>query len=192
VKVPSLKATAVQSVADDVERLLASGRLSREQLEARLEAEDLRYLEEKLSPTTWVPLATYGRLIELLIAAEGQGQREAYLIRRGERSAERLSSLGIYSQLDATTENLGNRIGTLVVTVAQAIYNVGRWSYEPAPTEHGFVIRVHDAAALPEISRLATQGFVQYVARRVSGQPLRVISERPTPDLVVFRAEDVS
>ena len=43
--VPSIKATAFQTVADDLQRLLAEGSLSPDALEVRLCAEDLPYLQ---------------------------------------------------------------------------------------------------------------------------------------------------
>jgi hypothetical protein len=187
VKVPSIKATAFQTVADDIQRHLEKGRLSRDRLEAELEASDLVWIDEKLPATAWVPIDSYARSVELLARLEAPGRREAYLVRRGERSAERLSNLGIYSQLDATTENLGIRVGHIIVTVSQAIYNFTHWVFEPREDE-GFSIRVEDAAAFPEVSRFATQGFIQYVSRRSSGRDTRVVSQRPSPDLVVYRS----
>ena len=86
---PSIKGTAFQSVAEDVRRLAASGRVSREALEARLEADDLRLLDEKVAPGLWYPLSTYRRLTEVLLEVEGRGD-PAYVVRRGARAAERL------------------------------------------------------------------------------------------------------
>jgi len=185
---PAIKATAFQTVVDDVERLLGEGRLSRERLEASLEAGDLAYLDEKQSPTAWIPIETYDRAVQLLARVEAPGNRDAYLVSRGERSAERLAALGIYSQLDASAENLGTRIGKMIITVAVAIYIFGQWHFEVGEVQGSFEIRVEDAAAMPEVARLATQGFVQAVATRVSGAPRRVTSERPRPDLVLLRA----
>ena len=88
---PAIKATAFQAVVDDLQRLLDDGRLSRERLETSLEAHDLALLDEKQSPTAWIPIDTYERAVELLARVEAPGDREAYLVSRGERSAERLA-----------------------------------------------------------------------------------------------------
>jgi hypothetical protein len=183
---PSIKATAFQSVADDLQRLLEQGRLSRDELEASLEAGDLPFVDEKLAPTAWIPIATYARAVELLARIEAPGRREAYLVERGERAAERLAALGIYSQLEATTERIGQRIGHMIVSLAGAMYNFSAWRYEPQGEERGFAIHVEDAAAMPEVSRFATQGFIQYVATRANGHPTRVASRRPAPDTITF------
>jgi hypothetical protein len=187
VQAPAIKATAFQSVVDDVQRLLDEGRLSRERLEASLEAADLAILEEKQGPTAWIPIGTYERVVELLARVEARGEREAYLVRRGERSAERLAALGIYSQLDATAENLGTRVGRMIVTVSGAIYSFGSWHFEVGEAYGEFTIRVEEASAMPEAARFATQGFVQAVATRVARTPRRIASERPRADLVLFR-----
>lgn len=184
---PAIKATAFQGVVDDLQRLVAEGRLSRERLEASLEPADLALLEEKHGPTAWIPIGTYARAVELLARVEAPDGREAYLVRRGERSAERLAALGIYSQLDATADNLGTRVGRMIVTVSGAIYSFGTWHFEVGEAYGDFTIRVEDAAAMPEAARLATQGFVQAVATRVARAPRRISSERPRPDLVLFR-----
>jgi hypothetical protein len=184
---PSIKGTAFQSVVDDVQRLLAERRLSREQLEASLTAEDLRSLDAKISPASWYPIASYARLVELLAEKEAGGHTEAYLVGRGVRSAQRLSAAGIYPQLDASAERMGARVGTVVVTLARVIYNFTRWHYEADPSGD-FRIRVEEATAFPDAARFATQGFIQQVATQTAGRPLRVTSERPSPDVVLYHA----
>lgn len=183
---PSIKGTTFQKVVDDLLELVERRRLTRRQIEARLETEDLAYLDEKVSPAAWIPIGTYARAIELLAERHAPSQRQAYLVERGVQAAERLASLGIYSQLEATTENLGPRIGHMIVSLAGAIFSFGRWRYEPGENG-GFSIRVEDAAALPEVARFTVQGFVQHVASRASGLPMRVLSDRPSPDVVVYR-----
>jgi hypothetical protein len=185
---PSIKGTTFQKVVDDLRELVEEGLLSFEKIEARLEAADLAYLEKKISPTEWVPIDTYERGVELLAATRAPGRREAYLVERGAQAAERLASLGIYSQLDATTENMGPRIGHMIITVARAIFNFGEWHFEPGENG-GFRMRIDDAEALPEVGRFAVQGFTQYVANRASGFPVRVSSDRPSRDVVLFRAD---
>jgi hypothetical protein len=47
-------------------------------------------------------------------------------------------------------------------------------------------IEVSEAAALPEVSRWAAQGFLEYTTSRLSGVATRVTSERPGPDRMGF------
>jgi hypothetical protein len=192
VTIPSIKGTAFQSVVDDIQSLLDAGRLSREELEARLTGEDLEILDGKVNPTTWSPIDTYKRAVEVLARKEAPLRTEEYLVERGVKAAERLSALGIYSQLEATSEHMGVRVGKVIVTISRAIYNFTCFHYEPGDDGVSFSIRVEDAAAFPEAARFATQGFVEYVASRAAGYAMHVTSERPSPDVVVYRARQSS
>jgi hypothetical protein len=183
---PAIKATTFQKVADDLRELVAKGEVSRGEIEARLPASDLAWLDASHPATAWIPIGTYERAVELLAQLVAPDRREAYLIERGAQSAERLSALGIYGQLEATTEQMGSRIGGIIVSVARMIFNFGEWRFV-SMRDLGFEIHVEDAAAMPEVARLAVQGFVQYVASRATGTAMRVSSLRPRPDLVVIR-----
>jgi hypothetical protein len=196
VGVPSIKGTAFQSVVEDLQALVGAGRIARDELEARLPAEDLRLLEEKVLPGLWYPLASYRRLTEVLLQVEGGGRPE-YVVRRGARAAERLFAAGLYLQLErgdeigrekrARGEGWTEREGNLVSSLAGAIFNVSRWRYVIDPGVTGASrIEVSEATALPEVSRWAAQGFVEYTSSRLSGVTTRVTSERPSPDRIVF------
>jgi hypothetical protein len=194
--VPSIKGTAFQSVVEDVKRLLEAGRLPAPELEARLEAEDLRLLEEKVLPGLWYPLPSYARLTELLMRIEGGGRID-YVVARGARAAERLFAAGLYHQLArgeeigarkrATSEHWSEHEANLMTSLAGAIFNVSRWRYVGDPHRADTTrIEVSEAEALPEVSRWAAQGFVEYTTSRLSGVTTRVTSGRPTPDRIVF------
>jgi hypothetical protein len=192
--VPSIKGTAFQSVVEDVRRLLESGRISPNELAARLEAEDLRLLDEKILPGLWYPLTSYQRLTEQLMETEGGG-RISYVVARGARAAERLFAAGLYQQL-ARGEEIGaqkraqskrwsEHEANLMTSLAGAIFSVSRWRYI-LETEGTSRIEVSEAEALPEVSRWAAQGFVEYTASRLAGVTTVVSSERPAPDRIVF------
>ena len=95
---PSIKGSAFQSVVSDLVGLIEAGRISRETAEARLEADDLRLLDDKILPGVWYPIASYRRMTELLWEVEGN-RAPAYLMARGARSAERLFEAGLYQQM---------------------------------------------------------------------------------------------
>lgn len=184
---PSIKGSAFQGALEDLQRLVAEGRIDRERLEAALEPEDLRLLDEKVRTAAWYPIAGYARMVELLAAVEGGSRPEAYLLDRGRRAAERLAASGLYKQLHATRETWGDRVGSIIVSMSAAIYNFTRWSIDFDPRTRGFDIEIRDAEAFPEVARVTAQGFVQAVTDRTSGSDMRVTSERPTPDRVVIR-----
>jgi hypothetical protein len=188
-QIPSIKATGFQSASDDLARLVQAGRISRLQVDARLDADDLRYLDKQLAATTWVPIATYARVIEILVELEANGRPEAYLHGRGVRSGERLHKAGLYRQFQASTETWGIRVGKIVTTMAAVLYNFTRWNFE-AGAEHGlFRITLDDAADFPEVSRFTTQGFIEYTSHVISGGKERLRSERPTRDRIIYYAE---
>jgi len=193
--VPSIKGTAFLSVVADVQRLVEAGRIPPQELEARLQAEDLRLLEEKVLPGLWYPLTSYRRLTELLMRVEGGGSI-AYVVARGARAAERLFEAGLYHQLArgdeigakkrAQGERWSEHEANLMTSLAGAIFNVSRWRYVTDPAAGANRIEVSEAEALPEVSRWAAQGFVEYTSSRLSGVTTRVTSERPSPDRIVF------
>jgi len=189
--VPSIKGTAFQSAHDDVHALLARRAITQAALELVLEANDLRLLEEKVSPASWYPIASYDRLLRLLCEKEARGRTQEYLIARGVKAGERIAATGIYQQLDASTETLGTRTGRVVVTVAGLIFNFTRWQFERAGATLGhFSIGVEEATDFPEVARFTTQGFIQHAATRIVGRPMRATSERPLPSRIRFHVSD--
>ncbi len=194
--VPSIKGSAFQSVVADLAGLVQSGRIARETVEARLEAEDLALLEEKVLPGVWYPLASYRRMSELLWEVEGN-RNPAYLVARGARSAERLFEAGLYQQMQrgeeigAAKRERGEAWsefdGNLMTSLAGAIFNVSRWRYRRHPEDaNANRIEVTAARDLPEVSRWAAQGFIEYMASRMTGLAVQVTSERPTADRIVY------
>jgi hypothetical protein len=186
---PSIKMTGFQSAADDLVCLVGAGRISRANVEARLRAEDLPFLHKKLAATTWVPIDTYARLVDVLVEVEANGPADVYLHSRGTRAGQRLHKAGVYRQFEASTETWGNRVGKIVITMAAVLYNFTKWTFEVG-SEHGvWQIKVDEAAAFPEVARFTTQGFIEYTSRAVSGGNEVVRSDRPTPDRIVFLGE---
>ena len=74
-----------------------------------------------------------------------------------------------------------------MTSLAGAIFNMSRWRYRATRGDPSVNrIEVSEATELPEVSRLAAQGFIEYAASRISGAEVRVSSVRPTPDRIVF------
>jgi hypothetical protein len=188
-KAASIKGSVFQAAPEDLNRLVAEGRVSREALEARLEAEDIELLDHKVQPTGWYAIASYGRMVELLAELEGGADREAYLVSRGARAAARISTAGTYQQLETTSEQLGPRVGKIVITVAKLFYNFSSWHFDQGDDLSHYTIRVEGARDLPEANRLAAQGFIAFVGEKVGGHAVEVTSERPRPDQILFHAQ---
>jgi hypothetical protein len=199
---PSIKGSAFQSVVHDLTCLIQAGKIARETAEARLEAEDLLLLDDKILPGLWYALASYRRMSELLWEVEGK-RDPAYLMARGARSAERLFEAGLYQQmqrgeeLGAAKRERGEAWsefdGNLMTSLAGSIFNVSRWRYRRHPEDVNVNrIEVTGARDLPEVARWAAQGFIEYVASRMTGVNVLVTSERPAPERIVYTLRNAS
>jgi hypothetical protein len=187
--VGGVKGTALESVVADVNRLVETGVISRADLDVRLDAEDLELLDQKLLPSAWYSLGSYGRLTQLLFETEGR-RRIEYLVERGRRAAERIRNAGLYAQFTADRDRWGDRIGAMLVTLGPAMYRDTEWSYRLLAGGGGmrFEIEVSVPADFPDVCRHATQGFVEYTAVHAAGKNVRVSSERVSPARIVIRA----
>jgi hypothetical protein len=184
-----VKGTAIASVIDDVNRLLAERRIARDDLEVQLEREDLVLLDEKVFPSNWYSLGSYGRLTRVLLAAEGKGSLE-YLVARGRRAAERLRQAGLYAaQLKVDRDRWGERVGNMMVPLGPAIYRDTFWRIELSDVDGGvsFGIEVDVPEDFPDLCRHQTQGFIEHAATYASGAPVEVTSERLSPTRIRFR-----
>jgi hypothetical protein len=165
----AIKGTALESVIDDVNRLVDEGRFSRDDLEIWLLAPDLELLDRKINSAGWYPIDSYGRLSDLLMQHEGQGQSE-YLVERGRRAAERLKASGIYSQLSADRQRWGDRLGAIMASIGPAMFKDSEWSFEQASAEAGasqrFKIHVRVTQGFPEAGRHAAQGFIDFLSNQ--------------------------
>lgn len=191
---PAIKGSAFEAAAVDLMRLVERGALRREALEVALEPGDLEVLESKPSHEDWVPIATYARIVDLLLRFEGRGD-PAYLRARGARAAERLFDSGLYTQLRhaaalaALSEVKGKdvfteRDGRLMATLAGAIFNFGVWSFRDAAT--CYAVEARDSAALPEVARYAAEGFLAVMTSRTSLREVNVSSRRLSADVIVW------
>lgn len=190
---PCIKGITLASVVEDVKRLLDAGRLTDEHV-ARLEPQELGWLDEKIQPALWYPIGGYTRLSELLLEVEGRGNPE-YMVRRGAAAAERLYDAGIYAQLQhgerrraeelAGGREFSEQDGRLMTTLSGAIFNFGKWTYR-VDGDHA-VIEASDSAAVPEVSRFAAKGLIGRIVARVRGAEFPIECTRPEPDRIVFR-----
>lgn len=186
-EVPSIKGSAFQSVIDDVKRLIDEDRLEPADLAGHLSDKDRGFLDVEVTPLGWFPIATYGRMLELLAREEGGNDPQGYLCARGARAADRMLS-GIYESFVATPGTWGPRVGQTMMGIGKLLYNFTAWTFRPTEGE-SFEIEVSDAREYPEPARYAAQGFLCCFAERASGRSMRVTSARPTPDRIIFRIQ---
>ena len=187
---PSIKGTAFASAVTDLQEFLDKGRLTREQLEARLRPEDVEIVDWKILPGDWYPIESYGRILELLGSVAGGGP--AYHLQRGRRTAERLFGSGIYKQLDraigaARRAGLVRARSRSCSPSAARSTTSARWEivHDPA-SRRRLRFELRQMEALPENARITIQGFVEWAAEHIVGGAVRVESRRTHPDRIQF------
>jgi len=187
----SVKGIFVAGAVASVRKAIREGRVAREQVEARLEAQDVPFLDEKVDIGLWYPVATLGHFLEVL-ADLGEGDRETAFIEIGRAAADMAAHTGRYGQLDPTRkagESASEvlRYGRLVTSVITAFYDFSRMSFGPDPNDaRAFQIDWYDVADLPESNRFCAQGFIERIAHHASRGDMQVTSQRPARDHIVF------
>ena len=186
---PSVKATFFQFAADEVERLLAKGKISRASLAEYLQPSDFHYLNKRLALSSWVPIATHARVIEVLIAFEGGGEPQEYLRCIGAYAAPLVRKMGVYQQLEASSAKWGpGGVGRIFATVGAVAYNFSRWSYEEGPDSQPGRIVVDEARDFPECFRFTSEGFLGVMWKSaLDRHDIAVRSERVTRDRITFQ-----
>jgi hypothetical protein len=184
--VPSIKGSAFRSVAEDVKRLIDEGALEPSEVARQLSDKDRGFLDTEITPLAWCPIATYGRMLELLAREEGGADPIAYLKARGARAADVMLS-GIYESFKAAPGTWGPRVGQTMMGIGKLLYNFTSWSFRAAGD--AFEIEVADAREYPEPARFTATGFLRRFAEHAAARPMHVESARPTPDRIVFRIE---
>jgi hypothetical protein len=201
---PSIKGVLVHGVVEVLRGHLERGRISPDELEARLEKADLELLEDKVIQAVWYPIDAYTRIVDLALELEG-GSREEACLRSGERDARRMIDAGLYQQLDSlkrmseaasksTSEQRFQALGRLLrlaMSLSKGIYSFSDWNVVPDPDHpRRYCVEVTDAAHLPQANVIGTVGFLNECSRAARpDSPIRWSFERPRPDLVIYRMD---
>ncbi|MFQ5417213.1 MAG: hypothetical protein ACE5FL_09230 [Myxococcota bacterium] len=188
----SIKGAGFQSVVADLVKLRDSEGITQDELEARLPADDLALLEEKMNPAGWYDLGAYERFMEILIEREGGSDPTAYLHRRGAALCERLIAAGTYAQLeivermddDRKRERLLKDV-RLITTIYSALLDFATLHADNDP-ELGIYLEITDAADFPETLRIVITGVMTFLSQRISPELPGYTSERVTDDRIRF------
>jgi hypothetical protein len=177
----TIKGTGFESAVTDVQRLVSEGRISRAEVEANLSADERALLETRVLPSSWYSLATYDKLMQLLLEKEGGGDL-AYFVERGRRAADRLCKAGLYRQLEATLARWGENFGPLMSTLGSAMFSDTEWKVErradAGQSSHHIEVKI--PAGFPDSARYAAAGFIEYLGARASGSSVAVRTSRPS------------
>jgi hypothetical protein len=166
-----VRGPSFQIARRDVLVLVESGRLTRAALEARLDPDDLELLEETPRPNAWYPLATYDRLLAVLLEFEGNGD-PGYLVRRAHKGSEELMRRGILGQLESAesivrAQNGGNwfeQAGHVLATIPAALFDRGSWRLSADEPKQSFTLEGTGLEGMtPNVAQII-QGGIEYVA----------------------------
>ena len=182
---PSVKGSIFASVVADLKAAVADGRLSPDDLEGELGGKDRALMDSVVTAVSWMPIATYGRMLDLLAKVDGAGRREAYLRERGARAAERLLS-GTYGSFDSGKSSWGRRAGEMMVGIAGVLYNFTKWSFAEKGNDTWEIV-ANEAKDFPDAAAHTAHGFLQWYLDRTSDGKVRAVLTRPSPDTVLFR-----
>jgi hypothetical protein len=180
----------IVAVTDDIGRLADAGRLSRDDLEAQLEARDLEILDAKIQPALWYPIESYDRLLQVLVDLEGRSDPAEYLRNRGRRTAARLAEAGLYAQLrgdsKAATLDLSQVKRTLSLWGAMVTFS--RWSCTlESEQPRVFRIDVSEAEKFPWVLRHANAGFLDGVFSGLAQRKVTVAIEDERAERFSYR-----
>ena len=186
VSVPSTKGLMLQQVVTLIQGHLDSGRVTREQLEARLAKEDLAFFEgDKIVPSLWYPVAQNQRLLDFYFAISGR--RDEVMVELGRESARHVLALPAYTALfEAAAQRDAASAGPLLVKLAELVLNFTKWSFHGSSLDE-FEIEVTEATDYSDHACHSAVGFIEVLGEQIFGKKLRVTCERPTPDHILFR-----
>jgi hypothetical protein len=178
----SIKGSAFQSVRADVLRLIDSGALDLDEVGEELTAKDRDWLDAMVTPVSWMPIATYGRLLELLAIVEGGDDPIEYLRSRGREAGKRLLG-GAYQGLARASSRLDLKGVQIVIGAARPLYDFMQWEASALP-DGSFEVVLREARELPTCALHTAEGFLELYGELTSGTRPAISSTRPTSDTV--------
>jgi hypothetical protein len=191
---PSVKGSLVLGAAVTVKRHRKAGRVSGEQLAARLSGPALALVDEKIDIGRWYPIGVFCELLEL--DWDLAGRDPDFMRRQGAQAADRLFQSGIYQQLryaersgPAKSRDELMRQSKLITTITGTLYNFIDFQVRLEPGRSDRMEIVYgNAGPFSDALRLTTEGFMNQINVR-QGSSRSWTSERLAPDRIVFRLE---
>ena len=182
---PSIKGAAFFGTVARLQACLESEQVTEEQVELRLEAQDLRFLDEKIEPSLWYPIASAGRIDELVVELSGR-EREEFFVACGLEEVNSVFSRGIFETLIEGARKMEARAPEALTHLASLGFNFGRWTCEEvSPTK--LIVQGQEVAPLPESIRYTVQGIILGLARKLRGVGDEISSQRLRPDVITYR-----
>ncbi len=190
---PAIKGLAIESLVADTARYLEDKEAIPEEIEARLDCDDIVLLREKVIASRWYPMEQYERLCRALYDLAGGGASvEEFQYERGVAAAERLIQSGVYVQLDhgndqTTTSQARLHDVKIRASLIGAMMNCGTAQVEFDPDGQGLIrIEVREASGIPDLLAHTMAGFIGRCGEHIRGAGLEWHVERVEPDVLRF------
>jgi hypothetical protein len=180
---PSIKGIILLRSWSQLHSLLDEGRVSREDLELRLEPRDLQIFDEKVEPSLWYPLDTLTRISNVVCDLTGREGPEEW-IQRGHVVIEGVLENPNFAKFFEAARKKGVQAGPTLVGMAALLLNFGEMRFQGDFTR--FAVTLTSARSVPDLIRYSIQGAIQSLAERIVDEPIEVTSERPDEDTIVY------
>lgn len=184
----SIKGVALQLAMARIERRLDQGRVSWDEVEARLHQRDIELFDAKVVAGLWYPIDSFARILEYSFELTGIRSRRDW-VQVGFQVANGILTNHVFDEMVRSACARGPRAGQTLVGLAPLLLNFSTWSFHNEREDgRAFRIEVHDARQIPDSLVLIVQGLVEYLSTRVFDERIPVSAERPAPDRLVFHA----
>ncbi len=189
---PAVKGSLVLGAVVTVRRHRTQGRISADQLSARLGGGALELIDQKIDIGRWYPVKDFTELLDMDWDV-GSKRDPDYMRRQGEQAADRLFDSKIYQQLSyaeradrvANAQEL-KRQSKLITTITGSLYNFLRFEVRIGEARgDALEIVFSNAAPFSEALRHSTEGFMNQINKR-QGSSHRWLSRREQADVIVF------
>jgi hypothetical protein len=188
---PSVKGSVVEATVVALKGLRERGKVSAEQLAARVSKAALQLADSKIEAGLWYPIRPYNELVDFLWDLDGRSEEK--MREAGARSADVMYGRGTYQQFEyadrvkraPSIEDL-LRQTKLISSVVPALYNFVKLEVRVSADRQNVEIVYSHAALFSDALRISTEGFMTRVNER-QGSSRAWTSERTRPDEIVFR-----
>lgn len=184
---PSVKGSIFVLATEALRGLIDGDVISTEDVEARLDARDLVYLDEKILTGCWYPISSFARIASFAVDNLPFDPSDI-LVEQGAIAADRLLESQAYSSFKTEIEKRGEQAGIAMLSFARLIFNFGDWSLDQSELDSAgkFILVAEDMEPLSDLLVCTTQGFITRLSSLMAGGPTYVKSQRPTRDRVLF------
>jgi hypothetical protein len=189
---PSIKGIALRSAVADLSAVLAEGVVPASEAVTRLTDAERELLQSGVHDARWYPIASYDRILKLLLDYQGRGEPDYFKL-RGRAAAERLIAAGAFKQVDFVRridrDAAADRIALnlrMAGTLFGNMFNFGVFRLTTAGNaDYGF--DVEDGEYFSDMTAESIQGFVERLADEVGPNLVTVQYSRPREDLLRYR-----